>query len=37
MKKNDNNDNNDNNFYNQIITYNMRMINKIYIQFQDLI
>ena len=37
MKKNDDDDNNDDDFYDQMIIYNMRMINKIYIRLQDLI
>ena len=36
MKKNDDNDNDDNNSYDQMIIHNMKMINKIYIQLQDL-
>ena len=36
IKKNDNDDNNDDNFYDQMIIYNMKMINKIYAWFQDL-
>ena len=37
VKKNDDNNDDDNNFYNQIIIHNMRIINKIYTRFQDLI
>ena len=37
VKENDDNDNDNNDFYNQIIIYNMRIINKIYIQLQNLI
>ena len=37
IKENDDNDDNNNNSYNQIIIYSMRIINKIYTQFQDLI
>jgi len=36
MKENNNDDNNDDNSYNQMIIYNMRIINKIYTWFQDL-
>ena len=31
MKENNNDDNNDDNSYNQMIIYNIKMINKIYI------
>ena len=37
VKKNDNDDDDDDNSYNQMIIYSMRMSNKIYIWFQDLI
>ena len=37
MKKDNNDEDDDNNLYNQIIIYSMRMINKIYTRFQDLI
>ena len=37
IKKNDDNDDDDDDFYNQIIIHSMRMTNKIYTRFQDLI